>query len=150
MKIILLEYHPHLGERGKVVTVSDGYARNFLIPQKLAVEDTPSKRRAFEAEEQFHVKKVKKEKESAVSIRDEVNGIQITIEAKTGEEEKLYGSITKKDIADAIEKKGYQIDKRGIKLDEPIRKLGTYDIELFLFQDVSANITLSVVEESDG
>ena len=148
MEVILLEDHAHLGKRGDVVNVANGYARNYLIPKRLAVPNTQAKRNAFEAEEQFHNREVSKEKESAEILKEELDGFTINIKAKTGIEGKLYGSITSKDIACVLEEKGYIIDKRSIKLEDHIKEIGNYSIEISLFQDIKININL-LVEEAD-
>ncbi len=149
MEVILLEDHPHLGQRGDVVNVTKGYARNYLFPKKLAILSSPSGRATFEAEEQFHKREVKKERQAAESLKEELDGIQISIGAKAGNEGKLYGSITNKDISEVLKKKGYVIDRRNMKLTKPIKDIGIYDIEISLFQDVKAYISL-LVEETDG
>lgn len=148
MEVILLEDHPHLGGRGDVVNVARGYARNYLIPKKLAVLNTPSRQPTVQAEEQFHNREVSKEKESAEILKEELDGFTINIKAKTGIEGKLYGSITSKDIACVLEEKGYIIDKRSIKLEDHIKEIGNYSIEISLFQDIKININL-LVEEAD-
>lgn len=149
MKVILKEDHPHLGERGQIVEVADGYARNFLIPKKLADVNNSANRAAFEAEEQFRKIKLQKEKESAESIKEKIQDKEFRIEAKAGKEGKLYGSITKQDIADILEKEGYEIDKKLIDLKENLREIGSYKIELNLFKDVNAIINLIVEESSE-
>lgn len=149
MEVILLEDHAHLGQRGDVVNVANGYARNYLIPKRLAVPNTQAKRNAFEAEEQFHKRTIEKERESAIRLKEEIAGIQINIKVKVGKEGKLFGSITNKHIAEAIMSMGYEIDKRSIEFTEPIREIGTYDIEISLFQDVKTHINLLVEEESN-
>lgn len=148
MEVILLEDHPHLGGRGDVVNVARGYARNYLIPKKLAVPNTPSRQPTIQAEEQFHNREVSKEKESAEILKEELDGFTVNIKAKTGIEGKLYGSITSKDIACVLEEEGYMIDKRSIKLEDHIKEIGNYSIEISLFQDIKININL-LVEEAD-
>jgi len=144
MEVILLEDHPHLGERGHVINVADGYAMNYLIPRKLAIRNTKGGRAAFEAEDQFHKKRGKKERKAAEVLKEEIEGIEITIGSKAGKEGKLYGSITSKDVSEALSERGYEIEKKSIKLEGSIREIGTYDIEISLFQDVKANIHLLV------
>lgn len=148
MEVILLENHQHLGERGDVVNVSRGYARNYLFPKKIAVPNTPANRTTIKAEEQFRDIEQKKEGETAFSIKEKLDGLSITIKAKSGKEGKLFGSITTKNISEVLEEKGFNIDKRHVKLDEPIKELGNYPIEVTLFHDIKANLTL-LVEEAD-
>ncbi|MEA1912516.1 MAG: 50S ribosomal protein L9 [candidate division WOR-3 bacterium] len=149
MEIILLKDHPYLGEKGKIVEVANGYARNYLIPQKLAIRNTPGNLSAFEAEGQFRKKKVKEERESAQVVKEEIQGKEIRITAKAGKDGKLYGSVTKQDISDALKKEGYEVDKRDIKIDEPIKETGTYEIQLNLFEDARALVSLVVEGEND-
>lgn len=149
MEVILLENHQNLGQRGDIVNVARGYARNYLIPKKIAVPNTPANKASIKAEEQFRKIEVNEEEESALKIKEELDGLTIQIKAKSGKEDKLFGSITTKNISEAIEEKGFKIDKRHIKLEEPIKELGNYSIEVSLFQDIKANLNLLVEEEDD-
>lgn len=149
MEVILLKDQEHLGERGNVVDVSDGYARNYLIPKKIALKNTPSNRNAFDAEEQFKKIKLEKERTSAEKIKEDIDGMEITITRRAGKEDKLFGSVTKQQIADAIQEKGYEIDSKGIEIDDSIRELGTYKIDISLFEDIKASINLEVEEQID-
>jgi large subunit ribosomal protein L9 len=149
MEVILLENHQNLGQRGDIVNVARGYARNYLIPKKIAVPNTKANKAKIEAVDQFHNIEVNKEEESALKIKEELDGLTIEIKAKSGKESKLFGSITTKNISEALEEKGFKIDKRHIKLEEPIKELGNYSIEVSLFQDIKANLNLLVEEEND-
>ncbi len=144
MEVILKETHPYLGQRGKVVKVADGYARNYLIPRNIAVLNTPGNRASIEAEGQFQEIKIEKEVLSAEEIKQKIDGKVFRIEAKVGKEGKLYGSITKQDIVDLLEKEGFLIDKKIMDVDDHIKEAGSYEIQINLFKDVKAHINLIV------
>ena len=147
MEVILKKSHPHLGERGKVVNVADGYARNYLIPKDIAVLNTPGNKASIEAAGQFEEIKLEKEIMSAEQIKEKIDGKEFKISAKVGKEGKLYGSITKQDIAELLEAEGFLIDKKSMDADEHIREIGTYEIQLNLLKDVKAQIKLVVEGE---
>jgi len=148
MEVILKENHPHLGEKGEIVQVADGYARNYLIPKNMAVVNTPGNRAAIKAEGQFEKIKLEKEKASAEQVKDKIQGKEFKIMAKAGKDGKLYGSITKQDIAVLLEKEGYLIDKKVMDVEEHIRETGLYEIQLNLHKDVKAYINLIVEKEA--
>lgn len=148
MEVILLEEIANLGGLGDKVTVKNGFGRNFLIPQKKAVPATAENLKEFEAH------KAELEKEAAEMLRQaqaraaEVNAISLTIGANAGEEGKLFGSITVRDVADAAQAKGVEIDRSEIRLPEgPLRELGEYEVEVQLHADVLATLKISVVQE---
>jgi len=147
MEVILKKSHPHLGERGKVVDVADGYARNYLIPKDIAILNTPGNKASIEAEGQFEEIKLEKEIMSAEQIKEKIDGKEFKVDAKVGKEGKLYGSITKQDIVDLLKAEGFLIDKKSMDVDEHIRETGTYEIQLDLFKDVKAQIKLVVEGE---
>lgn len=149
MEVILLENHQNLGQRGDIVNVARGYARNYLIPKKIAVPNTQANIATIKAVDQSRNIEVNKEEESALKIKEELDGLTIEIKAKSGKEGKLFGSITNKNISEALEEKGFKIDKRHIKLEEPIKELGNYSIEISLFHDIKVNLNLLVEEEND-
>lgn len=147
MKVILSEDVKNLGIMGEVVNVSDGYARNFLFPKKYAVEANPKNLKEFE-----HNKKVIKERaakinESFKSIAEKLSSLSLTIKAKTGEDDKLFGSVTNMNIAEALALAGHNIDKKKIVMDEPIKRLGEYSVTIKLHTDVSAEVKVNVVQE---
>jgi large subunit ribosomal protein L9 len=148
MEVILKENHPHLGEKGEIVKVADGYARNYLIPKNMAVINTPGNRAAIKAEGQFEKIKLEKEKASAEQVKDKIQGKEFKIQAKAGKDGKLYGSVTKQDIAALLEKEGYLIDKKIMDVEEHIREIGSYEIQLNLHKDVKAYINLIVEKEA--
>jgi large subunit ribosomal protein L9 len=148
MEVILKEDHPHLGKKGEIVQVARGYARNYLIPKKIAVINTPSNITAIKAEGQFEKVKLEKEKTKAEQFKEQIHGKEFKIRAKAGKDGKLYGSITKQDIVDLLEKEGYVIDKKVLDTEEHIREIGSYEVQLNLHTDVKAYINLVVEEES--
>ncbi len=144
MKVILKDDVKGLGAMGKVVEVTNGYGRNYLIPRKLAVEANPKNLKQFEHERNIILNRAKKIRSSADDLAQRISGITVSIEALSGEEDKLFGSVTSMDIAEALSKQGVDIDKRKIALEEPIKRLGTYSVAVKLHQDVSANVTVEV------
>ena len=147
MDVILREDIDKLGARGQVVHVAAGYARNFLLPKKLAVPATESNKKIVEQERQAHLRKEAKQKDEAVDLGKMLNGVSVTISQKAGENDQLFGSVTVKDVADALERKNFTIDRRKIQLDEPIKQLGEHKIPVRLHRDVTAEITVNVVRE---
>lgn len=147
MQVILKENVKNLGHIGDIVNVKDGYARNFLIPKGLAVEANPKNIKALEHEKRKIHELAKKAKAFAEELAARVSGTSVTIKAKTGEEDKLFGSVTTMDIADALKKEGIDIDKKKIVLDEPIKRLGSYTVNVKIHSDVSAQLNVQVVSE---
>jgi large subunit ribosomal protein L9 len=147
MDVILREDIDKLGSRGDVVHVAAGYARNFLLPKRLAVAATDSNKKIVEQERQAHLRKEAKDRSEAEDLGKMMAGVSIVIAQKAGENDQLFGSVTSKDIAEALEKKNYTIDRRKIQLDEPIKQLGEHKVPVRLHKDVTAEITVSVVRE---
>jgi large subunit ribosomal protein L9 len=147
MKVILRKNFEQLGKAGELVDVKDGYARNFLIPRDIASVATPGNVKALEEEKRQTAKKEAKELENAENKAAELEKVSITIPVKVGEEDKIFGSVTTQDIADALKEKGYDIDKRRIEIEEPIKSLGIYNVKVKLFQDVAATVKTWVVRE---
>jgi large subunit ribosomal protein L9 len=148
MKVILKEDVNNLGVMGMVVEVKDGYGRNFLIPRDLAVEANPKNIRHFEHQKKMIDTKVKKVRKTAEDFAEQLSQMTLSIEARAGEEDKLFGSVTTKDIAEAIAQKGVEVDRRKIQLDEPIKRLGSYEVPIKVHQDVIANVTVEVKQSS--
>ena len=148
MKVILKEDVQNLGIIGTVVDVANGYGRNYLIPRKLAVEANPKNLKQFEHHKKIILAKAEKIKIAAGEVGDEISALSLVIEAKAGEEDKLFGSVTTKDIAEAISKQGLEVDKRKIILKEPIKRLGTYDVSVKVHQDVTATVKVEVKQVS--
>jgi large subunit ribosomal protein L9 len=146
MKVILSEDVKNLGLMGEVVNVSDGYARNFLFPKKFAVEANTKNLKEFEHNKKIITEKAAKIKESFKSIADKLSSLTLTIKAKTGEDDKLFGSVTNMNVAEALAAAGHDIDKKKIVM-EPIKKLGEYSATIKLHTDLSAEVKINVVQE---
>ena len=147
MEVILREDVEKLGNRGEVVKVAAGYARNFLLPRRLAVAATDANRKIVEQERQAHLRKEAKLKSEAEDLGQLLGGVSVTIAQKAGENDQLFGSVTAKDVADALAAKNFTIDRRKVQLDEPIKQLGEYKVPLRLHRDVIIEITVTVVRE---
>jgi large subunit ribosomal protein L9 len=147
MKVILIDEIRGLGSRGDVVTVKDGYARNFLLPKQLAREATPGNLKTIEQERKKWALLADKEKIVAQKAADSVKGMKIVVRKRVGDHGNLFGSVTTNDIADALTAKGIEIDKRRIELAHPIKSIGTHDVEVRLHRDVAAHIQVEVIPE---
>lgn len=147
MQVILREDVDKLGKIGDTVKVKDGYARNYLIPMKKAIEATPKNLRALEHTKKMVSDRLRRLKKEAATVADRLKTISVVIKAKAGEEGKLFGAVTSMDIAEAVRAQGIEIDRRKIILDEPIKRLGEYTVQVKLHADVAADIKVSVVEE---
>ena len=145
MKVILIEEIRGLGTRGDVVTVKDGYARNFLLPKNLAREATAGNLKQIEHERRKWALLAQEEKAQAQKSADAVKGTKVQIVKRVGEHGHLFGSVTANEIADALEAKGINVDKRRIELGSPIKNVGVHDVEVRLHRDVSAQIQVEVV-----
>ncbi|HEV2719945.1 MAG TPA: 50S ribosomal protein L9 [Thermoanaerobaculia bacterium] len=145
MKVILTDEIRGLGARGEIVTVKDGYARNFLLPKKLAREATTGNLKGIEQERKKWALIAQQEKDAAAKSAEAVKGTKVTVEKRVGEHGQLFGSVTANDIADALEAKGHKVDKRRIELAHPIKTLGVHDVEIRLHKDVAAQIQVEVV-----
>ena len=144
MKVILREDVKDLGEMGSIVNVANGYGRNYLIPRNLAVEANPKNIKKFEHEKNIILAKTKKVIKSAEDLAEKISALTLIFEEKAGEEDKLFGSVTTKDIAEEIGKQGFEVDRRKIMLEEPIKRLGTYSVSVKLFKDVTATVNVEV------
>jgi large subunit ribosomal protein L9 len=147
MEVILREDIEKLGTRGQVVKVAPGYARNFLLPKRLAVAATDANRKIIEQERQAHLRKEAKQKGEAEDLSKLLTGISVTITQKAGENDQLFGSVTSKDVADALAARNFTIDRRKIQLDEPIKQLGEFKVPVRLHKDVTAEVTVVVAKE---
>ena len=145
MKVILTQDVDTLGLAGQVVNVAAGYARNMLIPAKLAEEATASNLKKFEKQRAEFQLRAMKEKELAQSVAAKIKALRITISQKAGEKDKLYGSVTSMDLAEAMAEKGVEIDRRKIRLTEPIKSLGDYEVPIKLHTDVTVDLKVNVV-----
>lgn len=147
MEVILREDIEKLGNRGQVVKVAPGYARNFLLPKRLAVAATDANKKIVEQERQAHLRKEAKLHSEAQDLANLMNGVSVSIAQKAGENDQLFGSVTSKDVADALAAKGYTVDRRKVHLDDPIKQLGEYKVPVRLHKDVTAEITVVVTKE---
>ena len=148
MEVILREDIDNLGTRGQVVKVAPGYARNFLLPKRLAVQATESNKKIVEQERQAHLRKEAKAQGEAEDLGKLMTHVTVTISQKAGENDQLFGSVTSKDIADALAAQNYTIDRRKIQLDEPIKQLGEFKVPVRLHKNVSVDITVVVAKEA--
>ncbi len=147
MEVILREDVDKLGNRGQVVKVAAGYARNFLLPKRLAVAATASNKKIIEQERQAHLRKDAKLEVEAQDLAKLISGVTVTIKQKAGENDQLFGSVTSKDVADALAAQNYVIDRRKVLLDEPIKQLGEFKVTVRLHKDVTAEVTVVVAKE---
>jgi large subunit ribosomal protein L9 len=147
MEVILREHIPNLGRVGEIVTVKDGYARNYLLPHGLAYQATPGNKRRIEAEAKHREIRLAEQKTDADAIAARLADVALHFTAKAGEGDKLFGSITTGDIAAQLKEKGFAVDKRIIELSAPIRMIGEYPVAIRLHPDVRAEIRVSVTKE---
>jgi len=147
MEVILREHVDNLGRRGEVVKVADGYARNFLLPRKLALVATDGNKQRIERERaKFEVKEAE-ERKVAEAIAAQITSLEIVITRRVGETHALYGSVTTSDIAEAMAARGFDIDRRKIQLAEPIKQIGDFEIPVKLQRDVTATVKVKVAPE---
>lgn len=149
MKVILKETISSLGIIGTEVTVADGYARNYLLPQGKAVPATPQQKKILEQEKAKFELQIAKEKEFAQEMATRLETVTVTIASKVHEAEKLYGSVTVRDILLALEKQDVEVEKRMILLTEPIKTVGTFKVPIRVYQGVEPEITVEVVPEEE-
>ncbi len=149
MEVILREDIDKVGNRGDLVKVADGYARNFLLPRRLAVPATEANKKIVEQERQAHLRREAKEKSGAEELARIMAGVTITLAQKAGEQDQLFGSVTAKDIVEALAKQNFTIDRRKVHLDEPIRQLGEHKVTLKLHREVAVEIGVNVVREEE-
>jgi large subunit ribosomal protein L9 len=149
MEVILREHVDNLGRRGEVVKVADGYARNFLLPRKLALPVTEGNKKVIERERAKFDAKEAEEQKVAQAMGERLATVDIEIARRVGETEALYGSVTSTDIAAALAAKGFNIDRRKIALQEPLKKVGDYDIPVKLHRDVTTRLKVRVVPEGE-
>ena len=147
MEVILREHVDNLGRRGDVVKVADGYARNYLLPRKLALLATEGNKKQVERERAKFEAKEAEEQKVAEAMRDRLANLEITIARKVGDTEALYGSVTTADIAEALASKGFEIDRRKLQLAEPIKKIGEVTVPVRLHREVIAPLKVVVVAE---
>ncbi len=147
MEIILRQDYEQLGKTGEIVTVKDGFARNYLIPKGIAYVATKNNKKRLENELKMQNWRKEKEKRAAEEMAKKLETVSCTIPVQVGEEDKLFGSVTSQNIADALAALGYEVDKRKILLEEPIKSLGIYSVPIKLHPDVTATVKVWVVKE---
>ena len=147
VELILKQDVEHLGRRGDVVKVSDGYARNYLLPRKLALAVTASSRRQVEHEKKLADQRESEERAAADALAARITHAAVTISRKVGETDTLYGSVTSSDVADALAAQGVDVDRRKIQLADPIKRLGEFQVPVRLHRDVVAQATVRVVKD---
>jgi len=148
MEVILKEDVPKLGSRGDVVKVAEGYGRNYLLPRKLAIEATLANKAVIEQMKAAAVRRMAKEKSEAEALAKQFDGLSVSFQRRAGENDQLFGSVTSSDIAEALEKKSFHIDRRKIQLHEPLKSLGEFAIPLKLHKDVTTHLKVVIEKEA--
>jgi large subunit ribosomal protein L9 len=150
MKVILLKDFPSLGKEGEVANVSDGFARNYLIPRSIALEATPGIIQVWQQKRASQKQREAKDRQAALAIAEALKGKKLIIEAGAGEKGKLFGSVTAQSIVDAIEQQfGFQLDKKMIMLEESIRNVGVHTVPIKFFRDVSLELEVEVIKREE-
>ena len=147
MEVILIQDVPSLGDAGDTANVAPGYARNYLIPKKLALPATAGNIRQWEDMKNTGIKAKERDKVAAEALKERIEALSITIAKAAGEEDKLFGSVTSSDIAHTLEEQGIEVDRRKIVTSEPIKRLGDYTVSIKLMTEVTAELKLEVVRE---
>lgn len=145
MQVILNQNVETLGTVGQVIEVRDGYARNFLLPRGLAQVATPENVRIVERQKAKEIEKEKSTKAEAEALAQKIGALALTIEVNAGEDDKLFGSVTNVDVAELLSKQGFEVDKKNVLIKTPIRKTGTYQVDVRCYHSVRASVKLSVV-----
>ena len=147
MEVILKEDVPKLGSRGDVVRVAEGYGRNFLLPKKLAIEASAANKAVIEQMKAAAVRRSAKEKEQAEQLAKQFDGLSVSFQRRAGEQDQLFGSVTSGDVAEALEKKGFNLDRRKVQLHEPLKTLGEFTIPVKLHKDVTTHLRVIIEKE---
>lgn len=146
MKVILLKYVDGLGKEGDLVNAKTGYARNFLLPNGLALEGTPANIKVWEQQVQERKEKDAQDKQEALELKEKLDQTEITIAVKAGASGRLFGSITSQDIVEELAKKGYSIDKKKIELKNPIKEKGTTKVPVRIYPEIVAQVSVTITE----
>ena len=146
MKVILRQDVEKLGNKGEIKNVSEGYARNFLLPKNLVFAATEANIKLIEADKKKQALKLEKQKNEFIKLADNIKKVSLTISKQVGEENKMFGAVTSDDIAEALKSEGIEIDKRKIELAEPIKSLGVYSVDIKLHSEVTATVKVWVVK----
>lgn len=150
MKVILKQDVENVGRKGDVINVSPGYGRNYLIPKKLALQVTASNRKMIAIEQQSLKKKVEQERLSYQELIQKLNQVTLSFARKAGEKDHIFGSVSVSDVKEGLDKLGFDIDKKKIAMDEPLKRLGNYMVPIKVFHDDKAEIKVAVVKEDEG
>ena len=148
MEVILKEDEAKLGSRGDVVKVAEGYGRNFLLPRKLAIEANKGNKAVIEQMKAASVRRSAKEKGQAEELAKQFDGVSVSFQRRSGENDQLFGSVTSSDIADALAKKGFDVDRRKIQLHEPLKTIGEFTVPIKLHKDVTAHFKVLIEKEA--
>jgi len=148
MEVILKEDVMKLGSRGDVVKVAEGYGRNFLLPRKLAIEATSGNKKVVEQMRSAALRRSAKEKAQAEELSKQFDGLSVSFQRRSGENDQLFGSVTSSDIAEALEKKGFSLDRRKIQIHEPLKTVGEFTIPVKLHKDVTAHLKVIIEKEA--
>jgi large subunit ribosomal protein L9 len=148
MEVILKEDVPKLGSRGDVVKVAEGYGRNYLLPKKLAIEATAGNKNVIEQMKAAAIRRAQKDKSEAEALAQQLASVTLSFTRRAGEHDQLFGSVTSSDIATELEKKGFNIDRRKIVLDEPLKTIGEFPVQIRLFKEVAGTIKVQVGKEA--
>jgi large subunit ribosomal protein L9 len=147
MKVLLRQDYESLGNRGDVVSVKNGFARNYLFPKGIALMATSANQKVLEEEKKMFAHRFEKDQRAAEALAKELEAVSLTAAVAVGEEDKVFGSVTSQNIVDLLQEKGYTVDKRKVVLDEPIKALGIYSVPVKLHSEVEVKIRLWVVKE---
>ena len=150
MEVILKEDVAKLGSRGDVVKVAEGYGRNFLLPRKLAIEATSGNKAVIEQMKSSAVRRTAVEKADSEALAKQLEAVSLSFHRKAGEKDHLFGSVTSSDIAEALERQGFNIDRRKIQLDEPLKSIGDFEVPIRLHRDVTSKVKVSVAKEAEA
>jgi large subunit ribosomal protein L9 len=150
MEVILKEDVPKLGHRGDVVKVAEGYGRNYLLPRKLAIEATQGNKAVIEQMKQSAVRRSAIEKADSEALAKQLEAVTLNFQRKAGEKDHLFGSVTSSDIAEALEQKGFNIDRRKIQMHEPLKSIGEFDVPVRLHRDVTSRVKVVIAKEGGG
>ena len=148
MKVILTQAIPNLGAAGALVTVKPGYGRNYLLPRQLAVAATEKNIRQLEHQKSGILARASKEKQNMTAMAQKLSAIELKFARKVGEQNKLFGSVTSKDVHEQLQAQGYQVDRKQVHLPEPLKEIGTHEVPVKLHSDVTAKIKVTIAPEA--
>ena len=147
MEVILLEDITGLGKRGAAIKVADGYARNFLLPRKKAIAAVGNSQAVFHDRERARVSREQKQRQAAEALKDRLAQVSLQFSVQVGDEDQLYGSVTAGEIYDALVAQGFEVERKAVRLEEPIKSLGVFEVPVHLFQDIEATVKVWVVRK---